>query len=114
MECVITRRQALWGASGLIATTAIVGPAQAMPPPAWIGAIAVGLASNAAYDLIKNWGLQDWNNPPTKIPTPVQAPHADAIKPLQREGYVIKPTVSGPYSGGSIEVSQAIRGDDFK
>jgi hypothetical protein len=86
-----------------------------MPAPAWIGGIALGLVSNAAYDLIKNyWGLQDWNNPPTKLASPVQVPHAEAIKPLQQEGFSVKPKLSGSYSGGSIEISQATRGDEFK
>jgi hypothetical protein len=111
----VTRRQAIRGMSGLVATTAIVGPARALPPVAWIGGIAVGLVSNAAYELIKNyWGLQDWNNPPTKLASPVQAPHAEAIKPLQQQGFAVTPTLSGPYSGGNIEISRATRGDEFK
>lgn len=120
MEYVMTRREAIWGGSCLIATTGIVSPAQALalPVPVWTGAIAVGLASNAAYDLIKNnWGLQDWlDSPSTKIgsPSSVQAPHAEAVKPLRKEGYEVKPTLSGPYSGGSIEISQAVRGEDLE
>jgi hypothetical protein len=111
----LTRRQAMQGVSGYIATTAITGPAWALPPVAWIGGIAIGLVSNAAYDLIKNsWGLQDWSKPPADLSNSVRAPHAEAIKPLQQQGFDVTPTLSGSYSGGNIEISRATRGDQFK
>jgi hypothetical protein len=107
MSYITTRRQAILGASSLIITTGIGGPATAFAP--WWTAFSAAVAAGWLVEALKNWGLV----PEAKASTLVQGSHSEAIAPLQRQGYAVEPKYSGAYSGGDFQLSEARRGDDF-
>jgi hypothetical protein len=105
--CIATRRQAIVGASSLIATMGIGSRAIAFTP--WWTAFSAATAAGWLVEALKNWGLV----PEAKASTSVQGAHGREAAPLLQQGYSVRPMYSGAYSGGDFELSEARQGEDF-
>lgn len=110
MRSYATRREVIVGTTTLLSSTMLV-PTSALalwPSPWWV-AFSSAVAAGSLVEAIKNWGL----NPDTKSKTDVENAHKQEVAPLKQQGYSVREVYRGPYSGGSFELSEANRGEDF-